>query len=87
MPPPTKAREFYRSGIHGIEYLGMIRKMAAINFYIRGLNPQNIEQGDSLALFDPHRDGGTKTVILANPPFGADRDQEAYRRARGEADL
>lgn len=77
-PPPTKAREFYRSGIHGIEYLGMIRKMAAINFYIRGLNPQNIEQGDSLALFDPHRDGGTKTVVLANPPFGADRDQEAY---------
>jgi type I restriction-modification system DNA methylase subunit/restriction endonuclease S subunit len=78
MPSPTKALEFYRSGIHGIEYLGMIRKMAAINFYIRGLNPQNIEQGDSLALFDPHRDGGTKTVILANPPFGADRDQEAY---------
>jgi type I restriction-modification system DNA methylase subunit/restriction endonuclease S subunit len=78
MPPPTKAREFYRSGIHGIEYLGMIRKMAAINFYIRGLNPSNIVQGDSLALFDPHRDGGSKTVILANPPFGADRDQEAY---------
>lgn len=78
MPAPTKAREFYRSGIHGIEYLGMIRKMAAINFYIRNLNPQNIEQGDSLALFDPIRDGGTKTVILANPPFGAERDQEAY---------
>jgi len=78
MPSPTKAREFYRTGIHGIEYLGMIRKMAAINFYIRGLNPQNIEQGDSLALFDPHKDGGAKTVILANPPFGADRDQEAY---------
>jgi type I restriction-modification system DNA methylase subunit/restriction endonuclease S subunit len=78
MPPPTKAREFYRSGIHGIEYLGMIRKMAAINFYIRGLNPSNIEQGDALALFDPQRDGESKTVILANPPFGADRDQEAY---------
>lgn len=78
MPPPTKAREFYRSGIHGIEYLGMIRKMAAINFYIRGLNPSNIVQGDSLALFDPHRDGGSKTAILANPPFGAERDQEAY---------
>ena len=78
MPAPTKALDFYRSGIHGIEYLGMIRKMAAINFYIRGLNPQNIEQGDSLALFDPAKDAGSKTVILANPPFGADRDQEAY---------
>ena len=78
MPSPTKALQFYRTGIHGIEYLGMIRKMAAINFYIRGLNPQNIEQGDSLALFDPPKDAGTKTVILANPPFGADRDQEAY---------
>jgi len=78
MPSPTKALDFYRSGIHGIEYLGMIRKMAAINFYIRGLNPQNIEQGDSLALFDPAKDGGSKTVVQANPPFGADRDQEAY---------
>jgi type I restriction-modification system DNA methylase subunit/restriction endonuclease S subunit len=78
MPSPIKSREFYRSGIHGIEYLGMIRKMAAINFYIRGLNPQNIEQGDSLALFDPAKDAGSKTVVLANPPFGADRDQEAY---------
>jgi type I restriction-modification system DNA methylase subunit/restriction endonuclease S subunit len=78
MPSPTKSRDFYRSGIHGIEYLGMIRKMAAINFYIRGLNPQNIEQGDSLALFDPVKDGGSKTVVQANPPFGADRDQEAY---------
>lgn len=78
MPSPTKSRDFYRSGIHGIEYLGMIRKMAAINFYIRGLNPQNIEQGDSLALFDPAKDGGSKTVVQANPPFGADRDQEAY---------
>jgi type I restriction-modification system DNA methylase subunit len=78
MPSPNRTREFYRTGIHGIEYLGMIRKMAAINFYIRGLNPQNIEQGDSLALFDPHKGGGTKTVVLANPPFGTDRDQEAY---------
>jgi len=78
MPAPTKALDFYRSGIHGIEYLGMIRKMAAINFYIRGLNPQNIVQGDSLALFDPTKDAGSKTVILANPPFGAERDQEAY---------
>ncbi|MBW6487064.1 MAG: N-6 DNA methylase [Syntrophobacterales bacterium] len=78
MPAPTKALDFYRSGIHGIEYLGMIRKMAAINFYIRGLNPQNILQGDSLALFDPATDAGSKTVILANPPFGAERDQEAY---------
>jgi len=78
MPAPTKSLDFYRSGIHGIEYLGMIRKMAAINFYIRGLNPQNIEQGDSLALFDRAKDAGSKTVVLANPPFGADRDQEAY---------
>jgi len=78
MPAPTKALDFYRSGIHGIEYLGMIRKMAAINFYIRGLNPQNIVQGDSLALFDSAKDAGSKTVILANPPFGAERDQEAY---------
>jgi type I restriction enzyme M protein len=78
MPSPSKALDFYRSGIHGIEYLGMIRKMAAINFYIRGLNPQNIEQGDTLALFDPPQHAASNSVILANPPFGAERDQEAY---------
>lgn len=78
MPSQEKAITFYRTGIFGTEYLGMIRKMAAINFYIRGLNPQNIEQGDSLATFDPAKDAGTRTVVLANPPFGAERDQEAY---------
>lgn len=78
MPSQEKAITFYRTGIFGTEYLGMIRKMAAINFYIRGLNPQNIEQGDSLAAFDPAKDAGTRTVVLANPPFGAERDQEAY---------
>ncbi|MCG2745892.1 MAG: N-6 DNA methylase, partial [Desulfobacteraceae bacterium] len=78
MPSQETAITFYRTGIFGVEYLGMIRKMAAINFYIRGLNPQNIEQGDSLAVFDPVADGGSKTVVLANPPFGAQRDQDAY---------
>jgi type I restriction enzyme M protein len=78
MPSQEESINFYRSGISGIEYLGMIRKMAAINFYVRGLNPQNIEQGDSLAMFDPIRDGGSKSIVLANPPFGAERDQEAY---------
>jgi type I restriction-modification system DNA methylase subunit len=78
MPSQEKAITFYRSGLFGIEYLGMIRKMAAINLYIRGLNPQNIEQGDSLAMFDPVKDRNSKTIVLANPPFGAQRDQEAY---------
>jgi len=78
MPSVNIANNFYRTGVRGIEYLGMIRKMAAINFYIRGLNPQNIEQGDSLANYDPAMDGNSKTVVLANPPFGAERDQDAY---------
>jgi type I restriction-modification system DNA methylase subunit len=37
MPNEQQAIQFYRTGVTGIEYLGMIRKMAAINFYIRGL--------------------------------------------------
>lgn len=78
MPSESQAIQFYRNGVAGIEYLGMIRKMAAINFYIRGLNPANIEQGDSLAKFNPVIDKGSKSVVLANPPFGAERDQEAY---------
>ena len=77
-PSIDKSNQFYRSGVTGIEYLGMIRKMASINFYIRGLNPANIQQGDSLAKFNPVTDRESKSVILANPPFGADRDQEAY---------
>jgi len=78
MPSPEQAISFYRSGISGTEYLGVIRKMAAINLYIRGLNPSNIVQGDSLALFNAAEHGNSKTTILANPPFGAERDQEAY---------
>lgn len=77
-PSIQQTTQFYRSGVTGIEYLGMIRKMAAINFYIRGLNPANIEQGDSLAKYLPVTDHESKSVILANPPFGAERDQEAY---------
>ena len=78
MPSSNIANTFYRVGISGIEYLGMIRKMAAINLYIRGLNPANIEQGDSLEIFDSGVDAGTKSVVVANPPFGAKLDQPAY---------
>jgi type I restriction enzyme M protein len=78
MPSLDTVSAFYREGIAGVEYLGMIRKMAAINLFIRGLNPGNIEQGDSLQMYKPAQDHETKTVILANPPFGAERDQEAY---------
>lgn len=77
-PSFEQTTQFYRSGVTGIEYLGMIRKMAAINFYVRGLNPANIAQGDSLAKYKKVDDHETKSVILANPPFGAQRDQEAY---------
>lgn len=78
MPSFDTVNAFYREGISGVEYLGMIRKMAAINLFIRGLNPANIEQGDSLQMYNPVQDSESKTVILANPPFGAERDQEAY---------
>lgn len=78
MPSIDIVNAFYRHGISGIEYLGMIRKMAAINLYIRGLNPANIEQGDSLKNYNPSIDAGTKTIVIANPPFGAERDQPAY---------
>ena len=83
-PSIEQTTQFYRSGVAGIEYLGMIRKMAAINFYIRGLNPANIQQGDSLAKYNAVTDAGSKTVVVANPPFGAERDQEAYPDVWGE---
>jgi type I restriction-modification system DNA methylase subunit/restriction endonuclease S subunit len=83
-PSIEQTTQFYRSGVTGIEYLGMIRKMAAINFYVRGLNPANIEQGDSLAKYMPVTDRESKSVILANPPFGAQRDQESYPDVWGE---
>jgi type I restriction-modification system DNA methylase subunit len=78
MPTADTANAFYRNGVSGIEYLGMIRKMAAVNLFIRGLNPHNIEQGDSLKMFNPASDAGSKSIVIANPPFGAERDQSAY---------
>lgn len=78
MPSMDVVNPFYRGGISGIEYLGMIRKMAAINMYIRGLNPHNIEQGDALKIFNPVLDANSKSVVIANPPFGAERDQPSY---------
>ena len=77
-PSENIANQFYRTGIGGIEYSGRIRKMAAVNLYIRGLNPHNIEQGDSLKMYDASRDANSKSVIISNPPFGAERDQPAY---------
>ncbi|MBI4027333.1 MAG: N-6 DNA methylase [Verrucomicrobia bacterium] len=78
MPSIEMTTDFYRTGVGGIEYLGMVRKMAAINFYVRGLNPGNIQQGDSLEKFGTEILPKSKTVILANPPFGAERDKESY---------
>ncbi|AUB80603.1 N-6 DNA methylase [Candidatus Thiodictyon syntrophicum] len=70
--------DFYRTGVGGIEYLGMVRKMAAINFYVRGLNPGNIRQGDALEKFGTEIRANSKSIVLANPPFGAQRDKESY---------
>jgi type I restriction-modification system DNA methylase subunit len=83
-PSIEQTTKFYRGGVSGIEYLGMIRKMAAINFYVRGLNPANILQGDSPAKYNPVTDAESKSVILANPPFAAERDQESYPEVWGE---
>lgn len=77
-PDDMKAQNFYRHGVYGIEYLGMIKKMAAVNLYIRGLNPRNIEQGDALNKFGTSIMPDSKTAILANPPFGAETDQTSY---------
>jgi len=77
-PSENIANQFYRVGLSGIEYQGRIRKMAAVNMYIRGLNPHNIEQGDSLKMYDPSKDAASKSIVIANPPFGAERDQPSY---------
>jgi len=77
-PTTGVANQFYRNGLSGIEYSGRIRKMAAVNLYVRGLNPHNIQQGDSLKMYDPSTDANSKSIVIANPPFGAERDQPAY---------
>ncbi len=78
MPSIEMTTDFYRTGVGGIEYLGMVRKMAAINFYVRSLNPGNIQQGDALEKFGTEILPNSKTIIIANPPFGAERDKESY---------
>lgn len=77
-PDDIQSQNFYRHGVFGIEYLGMIKKMASVNLYIRGLNPRNIEQGDALNKYGTSIMPDSKTVILANPPFGAETDQTSY---------
>lgn len=78
LPSHEVTTDFYRSGVGGIEYLGMVRKMAAINFYVRGINPGNIQQGDALEKFGSVILPNSKSIVLANPPFGAERDKESY---------
>ena len=78
MPSIEVNTDFYRTGVGGIEYLGMVRKMAAINFYVRGLNPGNIQQGDALEKFGSEILPNSKDIVIANPPFGAQRDQASY---------
>ena len=78
MPSIEVNTDFYRTGVGGIEYLGMVRKMAAINFYVRGLNPGNIQQGDALEKFGSVILPNSKDIVIANPPFGAQRDKESY---------
>ena len=78
LPSHEVSTDFYRTGVGGIEYLGMVRKMASINFFVRGLNPGNIQQGDSLEKFGTDILPSSKSIILANPPFGAQRDRESY---------
>lgn len=78
LPSHEVTTDFYRTGVGGIEYLGMVRKMAAINFYVRGLNPGNIQQGDALEKFGTDILPGSKSIVIANPPFGAQRDKESY---------
>ena len=78
VPSLEVTTDFYRTGVGGIEYLGMVRKMAAINFYVRGLNPGNIQQGDALEKFGTEILPASKSIVLANPPFGAERDKESY---------
>lgn len=78
MPSIEVNTDFYRTGVGGIEYLGMVRKMAAINFYVRGLNPGNIQQGDALEKFGSEILPNSKDIVIANPPFGAQRDKESY---------
>jgi type I restriction enzyme M protein len=78
MPSTEVSTDFYRTGVGGVEYLGMVRKMAAINFYVRGLNPGNIQQGDALEQFGSTILPNSKSIVIANPPFGAQRDQASY---------
>lgn len=78
LPSHEVSTDFYRTGVGGIEYLGMVRKMASINFFVRGLNPGNIQQGDSLEKFGTDILPCSKSIVLANPPFGAQRDRESY---------
>ena len=67
MPDYNTANKFYWEGLRGAESSKIIKKLAMINCYFRGIKTGNIDYGDALQFFNPKTDTGTKTVVISNP--------------------
>lgn len=62
--------KFYNKTFFGQELVRRPRRLAQMNLYLHGIDPSNINLGDTI--YDPYdsKKDGTFSCILTNPPFG-----------------
>ncbi|MBI3143505.1 MAG: hypothetical protein HYZ16_11825 [Bacteroidetes bacterium] len=74
---------FCGNGLLGIEFLGMIRRLLAINYFIQYFNINNNGQVDRLVKNRPVSGHESQLIILVNPPYGVSHGQSNYRDVWG----
>lgn len=73
---PELAERVRRGTYYGQELVERPRRLALMNLYLHGLEPE-IKKGDSI--YDPH-DGRQFDIVLTNPPFGNKGANQVPRR-------
>lgn len=71
-------QKFYFNGLGGMEQDMFLHRFAMMVALTNQVNPLNIQEGDSLGNFDFSRDRESYSLILTNPPFGGEKNQDHY---------
>lgn len=71
-------QKFYFNGLGGMEQDMFLHRFAMMVALTNQVNPLNIQEGDSLGNFDFVRDRESYSLILTNPPFGGEKNQDHY---------
>lgn len=74
----NELQKFYFDGLGGMEQDMFLHRFAMMVALTNQVNPLNIQEGDSLGNFDYARDRESYSLILTNPPFGGEKNQDHY---------